>query len=355
MSTQEKVLIVRLDGIGDYVLFRNVLRFIRNSARYRNANISILGNPLWRNLAESFDTDLVDEWLWVERRGDLFRKGYENLLPHAIWHRRVEHAQQSLRADLACRSFDEVLSLQPCRDTLLDELLAGLAPSIIGVRCEALDSSMYTRLLDPGSEPFVFLQARALVSQLTGEPCNEPLSLKTGVELHGRDILVFTGASHWTKRWPCRHVRALVRLLIKRTDRCILLADGTGDASILTFASSFLSPRVKALPSMPLADFARHIATFGAVVTNDTMTLHLAAATDTPVVAVVNGFEGRDGFWPYPASIGKRVAIVGAEPHHKPLRFLPRLVASQFTKYRNLAAIQADNVFAKLLPLLDTP
>ena len=355
MSTQEKVLIVRLDGIGDYVLFRNVLRFIRDSARYRNANITLLGNPLWRHLAETFDSDCADRWIWLENRGKYFRKSIENLLPRKIWHSRIAAAQERLRTSLREYGFDEVISLQPFRDPLLDELLAGLAPSIIGVQCETLDSSMYTCLLDPGSAPFVFLQARALVSQLTGEPCIDPLSLKTGVETHGRDILIFTGASHWTRRWPRRCVRALVRLLLNQTDRRVLLADGTGDASLRSFARFFSSPRVQTLPAMPLADFARRVAAAGAVITNDTMMLHLAAATDTPVVAVVNGISGRDGFWPYPASIGKRVAIVGAEPHHKPVCYLPRLVASQLAQYRNLAAIQADDVLAKLRPLLDTP
>ncbi len=355
MNECRRVLLVRLDAIGDWILFRNALRALRRSPHYAKSHFTILGNPAWRGLAEAFDADLADEWLWTERRGDLFRRGYENFLPYAIWHQRVKCAQQRLRTDLAARSFDEILSLQSCRDPLLDELLAGLAPSLVGVRCEALDSSMYTRLLDPGSELFAFLQARSLVSQLAGEPCNEPLSLKTGSETRGRDILIFTGASHWTRRWPCHRVQALVRILLERTDRRIFLANSIGDASIRSLADSFRTPRVEALPAMPLADFAQRIAYACAVVTNDTMALHLAAATDTPVVAVVNGISGRSGFWPYPTTIGKRVAIVGMEPKHKPVRLLPRLIASQIAQYRNLAAIQADDVFAKLLPLLDSP
>ena len=355
MNECRRVLLVRLDAIGDWILFRNALRALRRSPHYAKSHFTILGNPAWRGLAEAFDADLADEWLWAERRGDLFRRGSENLLPRAIWHQRVKCAQQRLRTDLAARSFDEILSLQSCRDPLLDELLAGLAPSLVGVRCETLDSSMYTRLLDPGSEPFAFLQARALVSQLAGEPCNEHLSLKTGPGMRRRDILIFTGASHWTKRWPRRRVRALVRLLLDQTDRRILLANGTGDAPTRALANSLHTPRVEALPAMPLADFARCVASTCAVVTNDTMALHLAAATDTPVIAVVNGISGRSGFWPYPTTIGKRVAIVGMEPKHKPMHLLPRLIASQLAKYRNLAAIQADDVFAKLLPLLDSP
>ena len=265
MNDQKKVLIVRLDGIGDYVLFRNVLRFIRNSDKYHNAELTVLGNPIWRDLAESFDRDCADNWVWLENRASYFKKSRENLLPRSMWHRRVSAAQEKLKKRLLEFGFDEVISLQSIRDPLLDELLAGLAPSLVGVRCEALDSSMYTRLIDPGSEPFVFLQARAIVSQLTGEPCNEPLTLKTSVESHGRDVLIFTGASHWTKRWPRRRVRALVRLLLDQTDRRVFFAEGAGNASLRAFARSFKSPRVEALPAMPLADFARCVASVCAV------------------------------------------------------------------------------------------
>ena len=93
----KNVLIVRLDAIGDYILWRNVLAFIRHSAAYRSSRITVLGNPAWRSLAEGFDAALADEWIWVENRRRLFRMGYENLLPGCIWRRRVEKEQARLR------------------------------------------------------------------------------------------------------------------------------------------------------------------------------------------------------------------------------------------------------------------
>ena len=308
---RKRVLVVRLDAIGDWILCRNALRALRRSARFADTHWTILGNPAWRGLAEAFDAYLADEWIWADRRGDLFRKGYENLLPRAVWHRRVARAQGRLRERLLARRFDLVLSLQPSRDPLLDELVAGLAPEIVGIRANGLDSSMYTRLLDPGKDPFVFLRNRAIASALAGEPCDAPLSLGLPAVSPHDEVLVFTGASHWTKRWPRRRVRALVRLLLDQTSSRILLADGASCPTLRAFAASFRSDRVEALPPQSLADFARRIASVRAVVTNDTMALHLAAAADTPVVGIVNGVSGRDGFWPYPATLGKRVAIAG--------------------------------------------
>ena len=345
---RKRVLVVRLDAIGDWILCRNALHALRRSARFADTHWTILGNPAWRGLAEAFDKDLADEWIWVERRDDLFRKGYENLLPRSIWHRRVAKAQARLREKLAAGRYDIVLSLQPSRDPLLDELVAGLAPEVVGVRADGLDSSMYTRLLNPGPEPFVFLRNRSIASALASEPCDVPLTLGLPASSSRDEVLVFTGASHWTRRWPRRRVRALVRLLLDRTSSRVILADGASRSDLHSFAASFRSDRVEALPPQSLADFAKRIASVRAVVTNDTMALHLAAAASTPVVGIVNGVSGRDDFWPYPESLDKRVAIVGAEPLHKPVAFLPRLIASQISQYRNLSDNQTLEAYSNL-------
>ncbi len=328
-SARKRVLVVRLDAIGDWILCRNALHALRRSARFADTHWTILGNPAWRGLAEVFDKDLADEWIWVERRDDLFRKGYENLLPRAIWHRRVAKAQARLREKLAAGRYDIVLSLQSSRDSLLDELVSGLAPSVIGVRAEGLDSSMYTRLLNPGPEPFVFLRNRALISDLTGEPCDIPLSFDIpDPPPRTNRVMFFTGASHWTKRWPRRRWNELARLLPSELE-------------------AFEAPQNRSL-----SEFARLVSSCKAVVSNDTMTLHLAAALGVPAVGIVNGIEGRGAFWPYPASLGKHIAIVGAAPRHAPAPFLPPLVATHLAKARNLSSVTAKNVFRSVQPLV---
>ena len=323
------ILLVRLDSIGDWILFRNTLRALRNSRRYAGTHWTMVGNPVWRGFAETFDRDLADEWIWVENRGDLSRKSYENLLPRAVWHRRVARAQSRLRERLLAGRFDEVLSLQPIRDPLLDELVSGLAPSVVGVRAEGIDSSMYTRLLDPGPEPFVFLRNRSLVSDLTGEPCEIPLSFDIpDPPPRTNRVLLFTGASHWTRRWPQRRWRQLARLLPPGLEA------------------------VEAPRHLPFSEFVRLVASCKAVVSNDTMALHLAAALGVPTVGIANGISGRGGFWPYPASLGKRVAVVGTELRHAPPRFLPSLVASQLAQARNLAEVKPEDAMSALQALL---
>lgn len=315
----KRVLIVRLDAIGDYVLWRNCLRFLRNCAKYRNVHLTVLGNPAWRDFAETFDSDCADEWIWAEKRSNLFRKGYENLLPHCVWHRRVVAAQAELKSKLATRGFDEVIS--PCAfpDSLLDEFVSGIAPVTISVaNADVARAREFTRLVDSGKEVFVFYRNRAIASAIAEECCDSRLELKLP---HGsaktNHVLFFTGASHWTRRWPSRRWRELENLL------------PPGFEAVATPAGKTLS------------EFVRLVDSCAAVVSNDTMALHIAAALGVPAVGVANGVSGIGGFWPYPSSLGKKVEV--CVPANIPSVPIP-LLGPRLSQYLALSSISADTV-----------
>ena len=68
------LLLIRLDSIGDYVLFRNFLEWVKESKKYNNYNITLCGNIIWKDLAETFDRDYVNDFIWLNRK-----KFYSNL------------------------------------------------------------------------------------------------------------------------------------------------------------------------------------------------------------------------------------------------------------------------------------
>ena len=314
-----RVLIVRLDAIGDYVLWRNCLRFLRKSAKYRDAHLTVLGNPAWRDLAETFDKDCADEWIWAENRNDLFRKGHENLLPYCIWHRRVERAQLKLKSELAARGFDEVISPSAFPDALLDEFVVGIAPMTTSVaNGDTGRNEKFSRLVAAGSESFVFCRNKAIAAELAGEPCDARLELTVDRALSkSKWILFFQGASHWTRRWPMARWRELGRMLPAGYDVA-------------------LTPK-----GLSLSDFAKFVASCAAVVSNDTMALHLAAALGIPSVGIANGVSGRGSFWPYPKSLGKRVEV--CFPVKVP-RIPLALVGSRLSQYLALSSVSAAHV-----------
>ena len=68
VRTEKSLLIIRLDSIGDYILFRNFLKTVRNSEKYRSYKITLCGNIIWRDLAEKLDSEFVDTFIWIDRR-----------------------------------------------------------------------------------------------------------------------------------------------------------------------------------------------------------------------------------------------------------------------------------------------
>ena len=270
-----ELLIVRLDAIGDYILFRNVLSFIRRSEKFKNARITVLGNPAWRSLAEAYDGTFADEWIWCDNRGKLFRRSWENLLPGFIWRRRTARAQAGIRQMIQDRKFDAVFSLQAFHDVQLDDFVEGLAPEVVhGWR------------LPQGRSPFVFCRNRAMAAAITGQACEVSLELPRNGVGESAKVLFFTGASHWTRRWPMDKWRKL--------------------ASLLPRGYSFEYSRVR--PS--LVDVLRDIESAAVVVSNDTMAAHAAAALGKKVVILTNGVSGKGGFWPYPEEINPSVETI---------------------------------------------
>ena len=76
ISTQKKVLIIRLDDIGDSLFFRNCLQAYKSSPKWKEYEISLLGNIAWKNLYDALDKDFADKTIWVDK--NKYFSDYEN-------------------------------------------------------------------------------------------------------------------------------------------------------------------------------------------------------------------------------------------------------------------------------------
>ena len=86
-------------------MFRNFLKDIRNSEKYKDKKITLLGNNLWKQLFDDFDKEFVDNIFWINKtkfKKDLFYR-FKSLL-------QVRKA-----------GFDEVVNCIYSRNILTDE------------------------------------------------------------------------------------------------------------------------------------------------------------------------------------------------------------------------------------------
>jgi hypothetical protein len=89
------LLLIRLDDIGDYLLFRNQLAMYKKSARWGGHRITLLGNTSWRELFQLLDADTVDEVIWTEKNRYLEDSAYRE----SIW------------SNLRSRGFDSAVAV----------------------------------------------------------------------------------------------------------------------------------------------------------------------------------------------------------------------------------------------------
>ena len=60
------ILLISLDAIGDYVLFRNYIEILRD--KYKEYKITLVGNIAWKQLAEELDSEYIDSFIWIDRK-----------------------------------------------------------------------------------------------------------------------------------------------------------------------------------------------------------------------------------------------------------------------------------------------
>ena len=65
-TVPRSLLIVQIEGIGDYILFRNFLEALKTSERYKGYSITFCGNESCKDIALAFDSQTVSNFIWIK-------------------------------------------------------------------------------------------------------------------------------------------------------------------------------------------------------------------------------------------------------------------------------------------------
>ena len=282
----KKLLIIRLDDIGDYLLFRNTLKAYRNAPQWQGYEITLLANQVWKGLYEYADNDAADKVIWVSKN-DYFDKPASR---KALW--------QSLRNE----GFDTVICPARARPLLLDDacMLAAGAPHNIGSNNDmkypewnALSDTLYTTLY-PQRNMMVheFLFNVRFAEQCTGlrldldRPAIPAPQVNTGITTPY--IVCFIGGSKKSHRWPAERWIELIQMAAKDDQYTIVLAGGKGDKDIADKVVAATQAR-SIVGEVTLPEVAGWMKGSAAIISNDTMSSHLAVSCDRPTLIVANG------------------------------------------------------------------
>lgn len=315
----DQVAVIRLDNIGDFVLWLEGARAVRRRFPRPAQALTLIAPASWAGFAMA--SGLFDALFEIDI--DRFRADRR--------HRR------RVFAELAARRFGTVINPTGSRIFWADDCvaLATLAPRRIANRgdlmnklphLEPISDRWYTEILgerdrdgheldrnwafaaafDPAAGPRLPSLPPAMVER--------PARLAAGTPC----FTLFVGASRRSKVWPMDRFAEIAVRLHRRTGWHAVVCGAPEDAPLAAELGSRLAaiPVENAAGRTTLAELAGVIAASRLVVTNDTCAVHIAAATATPAVCVVGGGHfGR--FVPYPAA-GPFAAPVLSVAHPMP-------------------------------------
>lgn len=296
---RKRLVIVKMDGIGDYIVWTttfNALDKIFPRSEYERV---LIGSSRWKDIGEAenfFDQKVfIDPAKFVKS----FRYRFERLRDAREW-----------RADI-------VINPRLTREFLWSDAVVRIIPSkmkigSVGLKnlmtpaAELISNRWYDRLLPPAEVSDHETESnRKFISNVAGLDLASskpkiPLHQDPEIAIDGDYAVFVPGAMTDDKCWPAERFAEAAKYTNDAFGFQIVLGGGSADAAASErFIKHFTGDVIDMTGKTTLPQLADLIAGAKLVVTNDTGAGHIAAATGTPAAIITPGnFIGR--FFPYP-------------------------------------------------------
>lgn len=302
---QKKLLIIRVDEIGDYMLWRNFLNEITAAPAYRNHTVHFCGNKSWKNIFEKFDADTVQKSFWIDKLR--FKK-------------ELKYRYRFLRM-IYQQGYDTVINPTFSRDKRYDDSIvkAAAAKNRIGMVANTesvqpyelgYDKHLYTQLFDHPEKPvFEFYRNKLFTTFITGIPSavedtKVPLALvESYTGLPEKYAVIFPGSRSASRIWPVSSFITVAKHLYESQGLTMVVCGASGDAVYTTaFCEQYPYPYVDLTGKTSLTEMLAVLQKAVLLVSVDTGSVHLATAVGCTVVGIFNGSQYKR-FAPYPKEL----------------------------------------------------
>jgi ADP-heptose:LPS heptosyltransferase len=312
LSTRKKgkiCLIVKLDGIGDFVLWHSTLYCVLE--RYRGYEFVLVANSLWADMAEKLDC--FDRVIAIDIERLTSIGSYRLLRLKAI---------RGLGASVAIQPTYSRVFLQG--DSVIRASGAG---DRIGFNCDlsnitrlqrAIANRWYTELVPSNDSRMMELNRNLELCKYLGSKSRslqirtlpEMTSLEHEKRIYGRYCVVAPGAGHVGRKWPWDSFSELISELTLRYGIQIVICGHARERAEVDqmILHSGVSTIIDLVGKDDLCEFVEIIRNASLLVGNDSASVHIAAAVGTPSVCVLGGGHF-SRFFPYPDSVS------GVKPH----------------------------------------
>ncbi|MCF7919030.1 MAG: glycosyltransferase family 9 protein [Candidatus Cloacimonetes bacterium] len=313
-----KILLIRLSSLGDIVLTEPVVRNL--TGFYPQAEIFYLVKPAFKEVVLSFPQK-VEIIAWHNDLASLIK--------------------------LNRMKFDLVIDLHNKPNTALIRLFCSNSKKIVYDKQHHLRKLIVNKktretinsTLDLYFSVFNFLDLIPEFSYPQIEADNYPAPAENY-------ILLFPGATSFTKRWQISNFAALADLL--SADFQVVISGSSAETELcLELERSCNSKMINICGKTSLSELASIISQAKAIIANDSGPAHLAAALNIPLAVIFGGTSPKLGFAP----LGDRVKIISRDLDCSPCSLHGRDKCPQ-KQFNCMAQISAAEVYAVVQDLI---
>jgi ADP-heptose:LPS heptosyltransferase len=304
-SGKKRVLFVKMDGIGDYVIWSAVFRSLRKLYPSDQFERILVGNDRFQELAESESTF-----------DDKFFVNLDRFAVSPVYRFRKMKQMRDVGADI-------VLNARTSRDLLwgdsmvrcsgADEKIGSVgAGNLMGPRQAAMTRRWYTSLRSAPVEG-----EHELITNLKFLGVDDKIlsvgdwlsSTSVAREIPDLYAVYFLGSQITEKCWPAENFAKAAEIISRQHDLKTVICGGPADAHrAAAFRNSTGLEHVD-LTGNSLTELSSLLGAARLVVSNDTGAAHFSVMSGTPTIVIASGNQvGR--YFPYPESIGSTVKVI---------------------------------------------
>ncbi len=301
-----KLLIIRLDEIGDYLLWRPFIHELLDAERFKGYRFHFCGNQSWKSLFNQYDQMGFETIWWMDKIR--FKK---DLLY------RYRFLKECYKQQYIC-----IINPTFSRDKRYDDSIVkaasakirmGMVANLESIKTyeKGYDSHLYNHLFDHPERPlFEFLRNKLFTEFITEKKSNQ---LNTRIDhslipayteaLPHNYFIVFPGSRSRMRIWPTESFIAVSNFLFEQYGWTAIVC-GTQADEVYTesFCGQYYHPYINLTGKTSLVEMLAVMHKASCLLTVDTGSVHLAVAAGCPVFGAFNGSQyGR--FAPYPSEV----------------------------------------------------
>ena len=341
----KKALILRVDEIGDYILWRKCIDPLLNADKLKNFEVHFVGNQSWKSLFDLEFKGPFQKIIWLDKTK--FKKS-------------MIYRYTFLR-NIAKENYSIVINPTYSRAKRVDDSIvkAANASNNYGfVRNnenylpyeQNFDKQLYHHLFElKNKSSFEFTKNKAFAEWFCEKPLNvSSINFEAAVlpspkiqNLPKNYFIVFPGSRSSARIWSTDNFIEVSNYLFEKYQLTALVCGGNGDIVYANnFIKSYMHPCIDMTAKTSLPELLNIIKNASCLLSVDTGSIHLAASVGCLTLGIFNGSQyGR--FSPYPIEISSNIISF------YPKKVLEDINKNAFSKYELIIDISYNDVTSK--------